>query len=49
MDAKSFKEVSEDMRKEIKNETKKLLKLDENQIIQNRYEKFRNINYFKNV
>ena len=49
MDAKSFKEVSEDMRKEIKNETKKLLKLDENQIIENRYEKFRNINYFKNV
>ena len=49
MDAKSFKEVSEDMRKEIKNETKKLLKLDENQIIENRYEKFRNINYFKNI
>ena len=49
MDAKSFKEVSEDMRKEIKNETKKLLKLDENQIIEIRYEKFRNINYFKNI
>ena len=54
-DSSRFKEAAEkmkltaDMRKEIKNETKKLLKLDENQIIENRYEKFRNINYFKNV
>ena len=49
MDAKSFKEVSEDMRKEIKNETAELLKLNKNQIVENRYEKFRNINYFKNI
>lgn len=49
MNEKEFVEVSSNIKKLIKNEIFEMKKMSKNQIIQNRYEKFRNINNFKKI
>ena len=46
MNEEKFIEVSDRIRKEIKKEIKKMIKMSNEQIVQDRYEKFRNINNF---
>lgn len=49
MKEEEFKQVAKQMKKEIKKEMAKMLKMTSEQIVQNRYEKFRNINGFQGI
>ena len=48
MNDEGFSKVTANLKKEIKSELAKLEKLTKEEIVQNRYEKFRNISGFKN-
>ena len=49
MNEDDFKEVSENLKKQIKTQISKMLKLSEEEIVENRYEKFRNFSNFKEI
>ena len=48
MNEEDFQKVSENIKKEIKKETSRILKLSKEDIVEERYEKFRNIKEIKN-
>jgi len=49
IDEENFIKISENIKKEIDKETNKMIKYSKQEIVQKRYEKFRNINNFMEI
>ena len=49
IDEEKFIKISKNIKKEIEKETNKMIKYSKQEIVQKRYEKFRNINNFMEI